>query len=126
MGTTRHGLSIGLERTGSEFFLVLRAAGTLTHKDYQVITPMLDSALAAVTSPHVKALVDLRELRGWELQAAWDDFRLGLKHGQAFDKIALLGNKVWQQLAAKVGDWFVSGEICYFEEEAEALAWLAE
>lgn len=29
-----HGLSIGIERTGSEFFLTLKAVGTLTHKDY--------------------------------------------------------------------------------------------
>ncbi|WP_115718233.1 SpoIIAA family protein [Gallaecimonas mangrovi] len=126
MGSLRHGMSIGVERTGDQFFLILRAQGTLTHRDYEVITPLLEKALSGVETPHINALVDMTLLRGWELHAAWDDFQLGLKHGQAFDKIALVGNKVWQQLAAKVGDWFISGNIQYFEDETEALGWLLE
>lgn len=126
MGSTRHGMSIGLERRGSECYLVLKAIGTLTHDDYQILTPMLEGALEGISQPHIKALVDVTELKGWELHAAWDDWQLGLKHGREFDKIALLGNKVWQRLAAKVGDWFVSGEVQYFEDEAKALVWLAE
>ena len=85
---------------------------------------MIDSALNAVREPQVKALIDGTELEGWELRAAWDDFKIGLKHGNEFVKIAIYGNKNWQQIAAKVGAWFVSGEVKYFENEEDALAWL--
>jgi hypothetical protein len=126
MSITRHGLSIGIERVGNEFFLSLKAIGKLTHEDYKTITPMIDSALEGVKDPKVKAFFDGTELEGWELRAAWDDFKLGLKHGGEFDKIAILGNKKWQEYTSKIGSWFVSGEVQYFEDETEALAWLQE
>ena len=124
MSIQRHGLSIGIERTGSNFFLSLKAAGKLTHEDYEIMTPMIDSALSAVKEPQVKVLIDGTELEGWELRAAWDDFKLGLKHNNEFVRIAIYGNKRWQEMTAKVGGWFISGEVKYFESEEEALIWL--
>ncbi|MCB1737493.1 MAG: STAS/SEC14 domain-containing protein [Gammaproteobacteria bacterium] len=124
MSITRHGLSIGIERAGDEFFLTLKAVGRLTHEDYETITPMIDSALAAVTQPRVKVLIDGTEMDGWEPRAAWDDFKLGLKHGNEFVRVAIHGNKRWQEIAARVGSWFVSGEVRYFDRRDDALAWL--
>jgi hypothetical protein len=124
MSISRHGLSIGIERIDNEFILTLKAIGKLTHDDYQVITPMIDAALEGVKDPRIKVLVDGTEMDGWELRAAWDDFKLGLKHGGEFDRIAIYGNKRWQQMAAKVGSWFVSGEARYFDDYKDAVAWL--
>ena len=126
MKMMRHGLSIGIERIGSDFFLSLKAVGKLTHADYEIINPMIDSALVGIKTPRIKVLVDGSELEGWELRAAWDDFKLGLKHGGEFDKIAIFGNKKWQEYSAKIGSWFISGEVKYFEDLNEALAWIQE
>lgn len=126
MKLKRHGLSIGIESTGDEFFLSLKAQGKLTHKDYETIIPMIDSALAEVKEPKVKALIDATELEGWEARAAWDDFKLGLKHGNEFEKVAIYGNKNWQKLVSKIGSWFISGEIKYFENDDDAISWLNE
>lgn len=126
MKITRHGLAIGIERTGNDFFLSLKASGKLTHEDYNKINPMIDSALLGVKDPKVKVFIDGSELEGWELRAVWDDFKLGLKHGGEFDKIAIYGNKKWQQYSAKIGSWFVSGEVKYFEDADSALTWLME
>ena len=70
----RHGISIGIERTGSNFFLMLKAVGKLTHDDYELISPMIDAALGEVNEPRVRAFIDGTELEGWEPRAAWDDF----------------------------------------------------
>jgi hypothetical protein len=126
MNIQRHGISIGIEKIGNNFFLTLKASGKLTHADYEIITPMIDAALSGVKQPEIKALIDGTELEGWEPRAAWDDFKLGLKHGNEFVKIAIYGNKGWQEIAAKVGSWFVAGEMKYFENEAAALEWLSE
>jgi len=126
MSITRHGLSIGIERVGNEFFLSLTAVGRLTHADYETITPIIDSALDGVQEPKVKVLVDGTEMEGWEPRAAWDDFKLGLKHGSEFQKVAIYGNKHWQEITAKIGSWFVSGEVRYFESCNDALDWLQE
>ena len=124
MTTVKHGLSIGIERIGNDFFLSLKAIGTLTHADYEVITPMIDSALASVKEPKVNVLIDGTELEGWELRAAWDDFKLGLKHNNEFNKIAIYGSKKWQEKLAKIGTWFISGEVKYFEDLTDATEWL--
>ncbi len=126
MTMTRHGLSIGIERVNNEFFLTLKAIGKLTHEDYLKINPMIDSALAGVSTPKINAFIDATELEGWELRAAWDDFKLGLKHGSEFNKIAIFGNKKWQEYSAKVGTWFISGEVKYFDNSHDALTWLQQ
>jgi len=124
MTLKKHGLYIGIERVNSEIYLFLKAQGKLTHQDYELITPMIDSALSEVKEPKVKVFIDAVELEGWELRAAWDDFKIGLKHGNEFEKIAIYGNKKWQELFAKIGSWFTSGEVKYFEDESEAFEWL--
>ena len=124
MNIKRHGLSIGIERVGSKFFLSLKAVGKLTHEDYNIISPLIDSALEGVKDPKVTVFIDGSELEGWELRAAWDDFRLGLKHGNEFDKVAIFGNKKWQEYTSKIASWFVSGEVKYFDDSRKALGWL--
>ena len=126
MKTISHGLSIGLEMMDDQVFLALKPVGKLTHSDYEAITPTIDSVLDGVKDPKVKALFDVTELEGWEPRAAWDDFKLGLKHGREFEKVAIYGNKKWQSWAAKVGKWFISGEMKYFEDRSEAADWLLD
>lgn len=124
MQTYKHGLTIGIQRIDNQFFLTLKAIGTLTHDDYERIIPMLDSALKEVKEPKIRAFFDCSELEGWELRAAWDDFKIGLKHGNEFEKIAILNAKNWIQFSTKIASWFVDGEIKYFENEKEAFEWL--
>jgi len=124
MKLEHHGISVGIDRVQDQFFITMRVVGKLTHQDYTRIIPMIDGALSAVDDPKANVLLDATEFEGWELRAAWDDLKLGLKHGSDFSKIAIVGDKRWLELAAKVGGWFISGEVHYFEEFAEALSWL--
>jgi hypothetical protein len=124
MNVMRHGISIGIERSNDEMFLKIKAIGKLTHEDYEVMTPMIDAALSEVKQPRVKVLFDGTELEGWELRAAWDDFKIGLTHRNEFFKIAIYGNKNWLAISSKIGSWFISGETKYFEKERDALVWL--
>ncbi len=126
MNTIRHGLSIGIERVENNFFLSFKAIGKLSHQDYQVITPMIDAAMKKVPSAKIKALFDVTEMQGWELRAAWDDFKLGINHGSEFEKIAIYGNKHWQEIITNIGSWFISGEVEFFEDHQQAVAWLNE
>ncbi len=124
MELTRHGLNIGLERSGEQFYLSLKVSGKLTHEDYQSMTPMLEAALAEITSPKVNVFIDAVDLEGWEPRAVWDDFKLALKHGSEFEKIAIYGYKKWQSVAARLSSWFISGEVKFFDDPKQALQWL--
>jgi hypothetical protein len=122
----KHGLTIGIERVNTNIFISLKAVGTLEHADYLTITPLIEGALEKVEQAKVDLLFDAIELDGWELRAAWDDLKLGLKHGSEFDKVAICGNKRWLQVAAKIGNWFVSGDVKYFDDIEDALEWIAD
>lgn len=106
------------------FFLSFKAVGKLTHEDYELITPMIDNALAGVKQPKVWVLFDATELEGWELRAAWDDFKIGLRHGSEFERVAIFGDQKWLEVATKVGSWFIGGEARFFDDGDGALEWL--
>ena len=126
MHVETHGVSIGIESQGSSFYLNLVVQGKLTHKDYQIIAPMIDSAVSGVEYAEIDALIDARNFQGFEARAAWDDFKIGIKHGKKFKKIALLGNKEWQEAAVKVADWFMPSEFQFFQDVEMAKCWIQE
>ncbi|MEW5250646.1 STAS/SEC14 domain-containing protein [Microbulbifer sp. 2201CG32-9] len=126
MDVKRHGLSVGIEGRGEHFFLSLSARGKLTHGDYEIMVPMVESALVGVKHPQINVLVDATELEGWEARAAWDDLKFGLKHGRQFKRIAVVGHERWQEVATKAASWFIGGEARLFEDREQAMAWLAE
>ena len=124
MDLLRHGLSVGIERSDNHYYLYIKAIGKLTHEDYEIIVPMIEGALNGIKDPNIIALIDGSEFEGWELRAAWDDFKLGLKHGSEFKKVAVVGNKKWLQVGSKIGSWLISGRVRQFEDNNTALQWL--
>ena len=126
MSIERHGISVGIERVSGETIIVFKAKGKLTHDDYQAMIPILKTSIKEIDSSALKMIVDISTLTGWELRAAWDDFKLGLELNSKIDKIAICGDKSWQELASKVGSWFVSGDIKSFEDHDSAIEWLVD
>ncbi len=121
-----HGISAGISRIDDLFFMKIKINGTLTHKDYNIMVPMLRDAIEGVEKPKVKILVDARNFDGWELRAAWDDFKFGVEFRDVFSKIAFVGTKGWEEYGVKIGSWFISGEIRFFNSIYEAYVWLNE
>ncbi|AQQ66585.1 STAS/SEC14 domain-containing protein [Microbulbifer agarilyticus] len=127
MSHNHHGFSVSVERVADDkVLLTMHARGKLQHEDYATMVPMLETAIAGMKSPKIDVMMDVREMDGWEMHAAWDDFKLGLKHGHQFNKVAMVGSKSWQETAAKIGSWFIGGEARFFEDKTAALAWLVE
>lgn len=121
----RHGISLGIEKIKDDFIFVFKAIGILSHEDYEMITPFIHSALEGVKPLSVKALVDMSEFEGWELQAAWDDMKIGLKHDADFSKIAIFGNHdKLLEYGIKITSWFMAGKIEQFEDMNKAVTWL--
>ena len=127
MTLLKHGISVGIERYGEDdFFVTFKAIGTLTHQDYEVMVPVLEAALAGVKDPDIYALVDVTELEGWELQAAWDDLKLGVKHVRHFERIAIVGKTTLQEVMAKLANWFTPAEVKFFVDKLDAITWLKD
>jgi len=119
-----HGISIGINRVDDFFFIKMKIVGKLTHNNYTSMTPMLESSLEGAKNLKVKVLLDAIEFDGWELRAAWDDFKFGMKYKDLFSKIAIVGASNTDEYLAKFGSWFISGEMEFFNSLDSAYAWL--
>lgn len=104
----------------------VRATGKLTSDDYQQFLPELETRIG--DQEQVSILMELDDFHGWTLEAAKDDFRIGSKFGDRIERIALVGDKLWQRWMAAMSKPFINGQIRYFsrDEVGDAWDWLRE
>jgi hypothetical protein len=87
---------------------------------------MVESALLTVKESHVYALFDGSGMDSWEIDAVKDYFNLLKEHRVQFEKVAIVGNNIWHKVFAKLGEYFMAGEVRYFTDPHEAAAWIHE
>jgi hypothetical protein len=65
---------------------------------------------------------------GWEAGALWEDTKSAIKYFSDIEKLAMVGEKKWQQGMAMFCKPFTKATIRYFDHAdiAEARMWLAE
>ena len=66
-------------------------------------------------------------LRGWEMAAAWQDTKFGMRHFHDIERLAMVGEKAWEHGMAVFCKPFTKAEIRYFDSSAaaEAESWIA-
>jgi len=98
-----------------------RATGRLSHADYQAFLPRIEELIAR--HGRISLFLELEGFRGWELEAAKDDFRFGVQHRDAFERIALVGDSGWERWMTLMARPFMKGEIRFFARDRAQDAW---
>jgi hypothetical protein len=113
-------------QTGSPNIIGFMLSGKLHDEDYQTFVPAVDAALAVQGS--LRLYAQFADFHGWDLHAAWDDFKFGVKHYDSFERIALIGDQRWQEWMSGFCKPFTRAEVKYFnaDDSAAAWAWLRE
>jgi len=119
-----HGVSVAIKRQKKRLFMEMRLFGKLTHEDYKVFVPLVDKAFREAKGLEVDILVDMRDFRGWKPRAAWDDMVFGMKLRKAFDKMAVVGDKKWEEVSVRMMSHLVKGKMKFFKNRRRALEWL--
>jgi len=104
----------------------IRVRGRLTDADYKdVLIPRLEALFDAHGALDLLILFD-ESFEGWDLEAAWDDLSLGLRHRTDFRKLALVGAPRWVALTMKLSAFLMKGETRMFpaDRRDEAWAWV--
>lgn len=80
--------------------------------------------VSAANSLHV--LFDLTGLHGLEVDALWDEIHFDIKHSSDIDRLAIVGDRKWQQGMAAFVKPFMKATSRYFDHAdiAEARKWL--
>ena len=103
-----------------------KLSGKLHDEDYKTFVPLVDAAVAK--GGKVRLLAQFHDFHGWDLHALWDDVKFATTHCTSFDRIAIVGDRKWQEWMAKVCKPFTGAKVRYFDAgDAEAAwAWLDE
>lgn len=103
-----------------------RLSGKLHDADYKTFVPLVDAEIAR--DGKVRILAQFHDFHGWDLHALWDDIKFSTTHCTKIERIALVGEKAWEQWMAKVCKPFTMAKIRYFDAAGldAAKAWLAE
>jgi hypothetical protein len=113
-------------QTGVPKIVSFKLSGKLHDSDYKQFVPAVEAALTA--EGKLRLFVQFEDFHGWDLHAAWDDFKFGIKHYADFERIAMVGDCQWQTWMAKLCKPFTKAKIKYFDalEVDSAWAWLRE
>jgi hypothetical protein len=104
----------------------LKFSGKITTREYEAtVIPRLEAVLKEHSKVRLMYVVE-EGFQGAEAGAVWDDTKLGVKHRNDFDKLALVGGAKWMEWLTKLCAKLISGETKTFplEQIQEAWAWL--
>ena len=99
----------------------VRVSGRVTHEEYQAFLPELENLIKRYGK--ISLLIELDQLQGAELTAMKDDMTFGLSNQQSFEKIAIVGEKLWERLGVALSKPFIDAEMKYFDKSASHDAW---
>ena len=113
-------------QTGSTQIIGFKLSGKLHDEDYRTFVPAVDAALAE--GAKARLFVEFSDFQGWDLHAAWDDIQFAAAHYSTFDRIAMVGDQVWEEWMARLCKPFTQATVRYFNasEADTAWAWLRE
>ena len=107
--------------TGSPKVVGLKLTGKLHDEDYRRFVPAIESILTA--EGKVRLFVQFEEFQGWDMHAAWDDFKFALSHYSDFERIAMVGDRRWEKWMASVCKPFTKAKLKYFDRSDVDAAW---
>jgi hypothetical protein len=103
-----------------------KMSGKLHDADYKTFVPLVDEAVAK--HGKVRVLAEFHDFHGWDAHALWDDIKFSTTHCTKIERIALVGEKRWEEWMAKVCKPFTMAKIEYFDASQldAAKSWLTE
>jgi hypothetical protein len=119
-------MAINLNEISGGSLLEIQVTGKLKHEDYEHFVPEFEKQVQQ--HGKIRVLFEMVDFHGWEGAALWDDIKFDLKHFKDIERLAMVGDKKWEQAMAVFCRPFTTAKIRYFDKAAiaEARQWLAE
>jgi hypothetical protein len=112
--------------TDDSGIVLIRASGRLSKADYDRFVREFER-IARARGP-VRMLIQLEDFHGWDLPALWEDLKFDTTHQNDMGRVAIVGDKAWQEWGTRLSKPFFKAEMRYFDHDkaADARAWLTE
>ncbi|MGV3278239.1 STAS/SEC14 domain-containing protein [Rickettsiales bacterium LUAb2] len=103
----------------------IKVTGKVSHKDYtEHLMPELNKEIK--DNKNINVLVEATDFNDWEYKAVLDDLKTSIKHRKDFNKVAIVGNKSWEEFLSNFFSMFMRAQIKYFDSPSlnEAEEWV--
>jgi SpoIIAA-like len=102
------------------------ASGKLTGADYDRFLPEFEKIVRAQGGP-ARVLILLDDFHGWDLPGLWEELKFDTTHQGDLGRVAVVGDKKWQEWGTRLSKPFFKAEVRYFDRggTGEARAWLS-
>lgn len=106
--------------------LEFQLSGKLAKSDYETFVPIVEHAVKE--HGRIRILVIMHDFHGWGAAALWEDIKFDVKHFADIERLAMVGEKKWQEWMATFCRPFTIAKIKYFNstEADQARSWIAE
>lgn len=103
----------------------VRISDRLSRDDYRKFVPEVEGLIGRVGK--VRILMEMRDFHGWEMGALWEDVKFDVKHFKDIERLAMIGDKKWEEWMAAFCKPFTTAKIRYFDvsETNDAREWIA-
>jgi hypothetical protein len=107
-----------------ENVLEVHVSGKLDRQDYAKFVP--DTERLIKQFGKIRVLMVMRDFYGWDTGALWEDIKWDAKHFNDVERVAIVGEKKWQQWLVAFCKPFTRATVRYFDQEKldEARAWV--
>ena len=92
--------------------LIVHVSGKLAKSDYERLVPEFDRLVQQ--HKKLRVLFDMVDFHGWDAGGAWQDLKLGFAHFAHIERLAMVGEKKWQQHMATFCKPFTRAAVRYF------------
>jgi hypothetical protein len=116
-------MPLTLKTLGSKVLWV-QASGKFSAEDYQHFVPEVERLISKLGK--IRILVEMHDFHGWDAGALWEDIKFDFKHFSDIERLAIVGDKKWEEWMAKFCKPFTTAAIRYFDvaQTEEAQAWI--
>ena len=119
-------MSVELHEELDGKILNVQTSGKLAKEDYERFVPEFEKLIAQ--HGKIRVLFQMDDFHGWSATALWEDIKLDYQHFSDIERIAMVGNKAWQEGMSFFCKPFSTAEIRYFghHEIDRAREWVSE
>jgi hypothetical protein len=117
-------VELSIRKEAGHKILAVQAGGKLSKEDYERFIPEVERLIKK--EGKIRVFFEMRDFHGWEAGALWEDIKFDVKHFADIERLAMVGDKKWEEWMAMFCTPFTSAQIRYFDqdEEDEARRWI--
>lgn len=109
---------IDIKTEGQNIYMV--ASEKLDDSDYDKMLPLVRQKIQE--NEKINWYFRMKDFKGWTPHAFWRDIKFDLENADKLGKVAVVGEKKWQELMSEALKPFTSAEVKYFKKEDSEIA----